>query len=183
MISRITIVSAAGVIGALATAAVALGSDPSVHPWPIGPGPRYHPPAAQLDGRPVSGLRCGAVAATFPVHVEVFVNRRVVVVPAGIGNAPGCTYPLRTRWPIGVVDVARGMRLTVGDLFRIWRQPLTRHRLASFRSSSPVRAYVGGRRARGDAGRVLLTPKAQIVIELGAFVPPHRTFVFPPEQP
>lgn len=170
-------------IVALALTVLALGGDPSVHPWPIGPGPRYHPPAPQLDGRPVGGLRCDTAGATFPVHVELFVNRRVVVLPAGIGKTATCAYPLRTRWPIGVVEVTRGAPLTIGDLFRLWRQPLTRHRIASFYSSSPVRAYVGGRRVRGDAGGVRLMPKAQIVIELGAFVPPHRTFVFPPVTP
>jgi hypothetical protein len=170
-------------IALLAVAALALGGNPSVHPWPIGPGPRYHPPAPQLDGRPVGSLRCGPAGPTFPVHVELFVNRRVIVVPAGIGKTATCTYPLSTRWPIGVVDVARGARVTIGDLFRLWRQPLNRHRLTSFRSPSTVRAYVGGRLARVDAARVRLTPKAQIVIELGAFVPPHRTFVFPPVTP
>jgi hypothetical protein len=170
-------------IAALALAALALGGDPSVHPWPIGPGPLYRPPAPRLDGRPVGSLRCGSAGPTFAVHVELFVNRRVVIIPAGIGKTATCAYPLRTRWPIGVVDVARGAPRTVGDLFRLWRQPLTRNRLASFFSASPVRAYVAGRRVRGDAARVPLTPRAQIVIELGAFVPPHRTFVFPPVSP
>jgi len=36
---------------------------------------------------------------------------------------------------------------------------------------------------RGDAAAVRLTRHAQIVVELGAYVPPHRSFLFPPEQP
>ena len=164
---------------ALALLALAIGGDPSVHPWPIGPGPRYRPPAQQLDGRPVGILRCGAARPVFPAHVELFVNRRVVIVPAGIGRTGRCDYTLRTRTPIGVVEVARGTRATIGDLFRLWGQPLARHRLASFRSQRPLRAYVAGRLVRGDVSRVPLTPKAQIVIELGAYVPPHRSFLFP----
>lgn len=167
----------------LAFAVIAIGGDPSVHPWPIGPGPRYRPPARTLDGRPVGPLRCASGGRTFRVHVEVFVNRRVVIVPAGIGHASRCDYPIRTRTPIGVLEVARRTRTTVGDLFRLWGQPLMRHRIASFRSPLPVRAYVAGKRVHGDAGNVPLTPKAQIVIELGAYVPPHRSFLFPPEQP
>ena len=92
---------------ALALLALAIGGDPSVHPWPIGPGPRYRPPAQQLDGRPVGILRCGAARPVFPAHVELFVNRRVVIVPAGIGRTGRCDYTLRTRTPIGVVEVAR----------------------------------------------------------------------------
>jgi hypothetical protein len=164
---------------ALVLAALAIGGDPSVHPWPIGPGPRYHPPAQQLDGRPVGGLRCGAARDVFPAHVELFVNRRVVIIPTGIGRTARCDYGLRTRAPIGVVEVAHGTRATIGDLFRLWGQPLTRHRLASFHSAQPLRAYVAGKLVRGDAARVPLTPKAQIVIELGAYVAPHRSFLFP----
>ncbi|HST16205.1 MAG TPA: hypothetical protein VLK36_00940 [Gaiellaceae bacterium] len=164
---------------ALALGLVALGGDPSVHPWPIGPGPRYHPPAQQLNGRAVGGLRCEGSREVFPAHVELFVNRRVVIIPAGIGRTGRCDYPLRTRAPIGVVEVARGTRATIGDLFRLWGQLLTRHRLASFHSPRPLRAYVAGKLVRGDVARVPLTPKAQIVIELGAYVPPHRSFLFP----
>ena len=168
---------------ALALTLLALGGDPSVHPWPIGPGPRYRPPAQQLDGSPVAGLRCAASQGTFQVHVEVFVNRRVVIIPAGIGRGAGCDYPIRTRSPIGVLDVARGRRVTIGDLFRLWGQALTPHRVASFRSSLAVRAYVAGKLVRGDAACVRLTPHSQIVVELGAYVPPHRSFIFPPEKP
>ena len=164
---------------ALALLALAIGGDPSVHPWPIGPGPRYRPPAQQLDGGPVGSLRCGAARPVFPAHVELFVNRRVVIVPAGIGRTGRCDYTLRTRTPIGVVEVARGARATIGDLFRLWGQPLGRHRLASFKSQRPLRVYVAGRLVRGDVSRVPLTPKAQIVLELGAYVPPHRSFLFP----
>jgi hypothetical protein len=168
---------------ALTLALLALGGDPSVRPWPIGPGPRYRPPAQHLDGRPVGVMRCSSRRGVFRAHVEVFVNRRVVIIPSGVGRSAGCDYPIRTRSPIGVLEVARGERRTIGDLFRLWGQPLGRHRIASFHSKLPVRAYVAGKLVRGDAARVRLTPKAQIVIELGAYVPPHRSFLFPPEQP
>jgi len=121
--------------------------------------------------------------STFQAHVEVFVNRRVVIIPPEIGRAAGCDYPVRTRSPIGVLDVAREGQATIGDLFRLWGQPLTRHRIASFHSTLSVRAYVAGKPVRGDAAAVRLTRHAQIVVELGAYVPPHRSFLFPPEQP
>jgi hypothetical protein len=113
------------------------------------------------------------------VHIELFAHRRVIIVPRGIGLTRRCSYPAHTTAPTGVVEVARGARLTVGDVFRLWRQPLSRYRLASFRSSSPVRAYVAGRRFRGDAAHVPLNPRAQIVIVLGRYVAPHPSFLFP----
>jgi hypothetical protein len=161
-------------------AALAVGGDPSVRPWPIGPGPAYRPVAAVRDGRPIGGLVCRAGGTRFAVHVELFADRRVVIVPSGIGMADGCSYPLRTRTPTGVVEVARGGRpLDLGDLFRVWGQPLGEHTLASFRSATRVRVYVGGRRIPGPAASVRLAPGAQIVLEVGAYVAPHRFYLFP----
>jgi hypothetical protein len=165
-------------------------------PTPIGVGPRYHPPAAPthvLRGEPVGGLRCRADGARFGVHVELFAHGRVVIVPAGIGVAAprrrvgafvrprGCSYAVRTTGPTGVLEVRRGARLTLGRLFAVWRQPLSATRLAGFstRRSAPVRAYVAGWRWRGRLGAIPLTWHAQIVLELGRFVPPHRSFRFP----
>jgi hypothetical protein len=161
-------------------AALALGGDPSVVPLPIGPGPRYRPAAVTRAGSPVGTLRCGRGRKTFRVHLELFANRRVVVVPAGIGVARGgCVYAAHTRAPTGVIEVEPGRTVRVGDLFRIWGRRLGARELLSFRSASPVRAYVGGRRFDGAPAAVPLAPGAQIVLELGGYVPPHPTFLFP----
>jgi hypothetical protein len=165
-------------------------------PTPIGAAPRYHPPAAPgrvLRGEPVGGLRCGADGPRFGVHMELFAHGRVVVVPAGIGVAAprrrigafvrprGCSYALRTLGPTGVVGVRRAPRLTLARLFALWGQPLSPTRLAGFstRRDAPVRAYVAGRRWRGRLGAIPLRRHTQIVLELGRFVPPHRSFRFP----
>jgi hypothetical protein len=164
--------------------ALMLFAHPAVHPWPIGPGPRYLPPArtaAVAAGRPVGELRCGRVAHSFRLHLELFAGRRVIVVPAGIGvplRAGRCAYPVRTLAPGGLVEVTRGTRLTLADLFRVWGQPLGSHRLASFVSSRPLRVYVGGRLVRRPAGSIVLTPHAEIVLELGPYVVPHSFFLF-----
>jgi hypothetical protein len=122
------------------------------------------------------------------VHVEVFANRRVLIVPAGIGMAAPlvhdgayvvrarCSYAVRTRAPTGVVEVVRGRAATIGDLFRVWGQPLTPGRMAGFHGR--VHAYVAGTRWRGDVRAIPLRPHAQIVLEVGGYVPPHRFFLF-----
>jgi len=44
-----------------------------------------------------------------------------------------------------------------------------------------VRAYVDGRRwTRTAPAAIPLTRHAEIVLELGPYVPPHRSFTFPP---
>jgi hypothetical protein len=174
--------------------ALALAVDPSIKPWPIGPGARYRPPAATATvaaGAPAGRFRCAASGATFSVHVELFANRRVIAVPAGIGVAEpfrttlgtvtpqGCSYPIKTLAPTGVVQVATGTRLTLGDLFRVWGQPLGSHRLASFTSRDPLRVYLGGRLVHRSASSLPLARGDEIVLELGGYVPPHSSFLFP----
>jgi hypothetical protein len=163
--------------------AIALLAHPSVRPWPIGPGPRYTPPPRSADvvaGRPIGPLRCGAPGRAIQVHLELFVDRRVVVVPAGIGLAAnGCAYPVRTLAPGGVVSAARRAALTLGDLFRVWGEPLAARRLLSFSSPRRLRAYVGGRLVHGPAAAIPLTSHAEIVLELGPYLVPHSFFLFP----
>jgi hypothetical protein len=80
--------------------------------------------------------------------------------------------------------VRPGARLSVADLFRSWGQPLSARRLGPFRGR--VRVYVGGRRVRGGPGSpgvpgtVRLTRHAEIVLEVGPYVPPHPAYTFPP---
>jgi hypothetical protein len=157
-----------------------IASPPPVYPWPIGVGPRYHPTAhnaAVSAGRPVGRLLCTSGGASFAVHLELFAGRRVVIVPPGIGLGPrGCSYPLRTSEPTGIVHVRR-RGLTLGDLFRVWGRRLGSSALLSFRER--VSVFVGGRRWRGSPHAVPLTKHAQIVLEVGGYVAPHPGYLFP----
>jgi hypothetical protein len=157
---------------------------PDVKPWPIGVGLGFRVAAAPprvLAGEPVGRFRCTRKGGRrFGAHLELFVRRQVLLVPRGVGIARGgrCSYPLRTREPTGVIEIRRGTRATVGDLFRLWGQPLGRRRVARFRSRAPLLAFVGGKRWRGDVRAIPLTRHAQIVLELGGYVPPHPRYLF-----
>jgi hypothetical protein len=119
------------------------------------------------------GPRPGAIR----VHLEVFARRRVVVIPANVGVRKHCRYPLRTLTPTGVVEVEGGGRM-LRDFFAVWRMPLSHRRLLTFRSE--VTAYVGGKRWTGDVGAIPLSDRAEIVLEAGGYVRPHRFYLFPP---
>jgi hypothetical protein len=152
---------------------------------PIGTSRDHRPPALTRRTRralPVAGLRCSAAGPPrFGVHIEVFVRRQTVIVPAGIGVAPPwrgrppyvrsgrCSYPVRTREPTGVVEIVEGARPTLGQLFDLWGRPLREPHV-----------WVGGRRHRGDPRAIRLTPHAQIVVSDDPRVPVHATYVFPP---
>ena len=156
--------------------------------------------ARAAGGAPIGALRCRRDPGRRRfAHLELFAAGRVVPIPPGIGIAPPlaragayvragrCSYPVRTTEPTGLLSlraVGSEKTLTLGALFDVWGQPLSRRRMASFRGSArdPVRAYVGGRRRRGDPRAIALTPHAVIVLELGPLVPPHRRYVFPPGE-
>jgi hypothetical protein len=146
---------------------------PSVVPTPIGVGARYQPAAAT---HAVRGLLCTRGGARYGVHVELFANRRVVLIPSGIGVAQHCSFSLSTRTPEGVVEVHRGATPTLGGFFAVWGMPLSRTRLASFRGR--VLAFVDGRRWRGDPRAIPLRRHAEIVLEVGGYVPPHPSYRF-----
>jgi hypothetical protein len=180
------------VIAALVLAAALGGPPTGVVPTPIGVGRPYRPvaaPARVLGGHPFGGHACGGDGPRYGVHLELFANRRVVLVPAGIGIAKplrrsggdvvarGCSYAARTRTPTGVVEVRPDTRLRLADLFAIWGQPLGAHRLAGFRG--PVSAFVAGKRWRGAIGAIPLRRHSEIVLEVGGFVPPHHSYLFP----
>ena len=157
---------------------------------PIGRGPRFRPPATG----PVIG-RCRArLGPRFGVHVEVFAANRVVLVAAGIGarrpwalsagriTSARCFGALVTVEPTGVVLISRGALLSVGGLFRSWGQPLSDRKLAGFeaRPGRRVIAFVDGHRWAGSPARIPLVKHAEIVLEVGPFVPPHDSYTFPP---
>jgi hypothetical protein len=186
---------AGGLVCAGVVAATAASSNPPLVPTPIGVGPGYRlapTSAAVRASRPVGSLTCSATSPMrFRAHLELFARKRVLIVPAGIGVAPPlrrdgavvvrgkCLYQLRTREPTGVVEVAGARRLTVGDLFRVWGQPLGPHRIAGFTGSGPVLVFVNGRRLTVDPRTVPLRRHDEIVLEIGGYIPAHRSYLFP----
>lgn len=179
----------------LAVAVTGCGSDdplPRTAPS-LGPTREHRPPSLSkraARAEPIAGLRCSRGGARrFGVHLELFAAKRVVLIPPGIGIAPPrrrngayvrrgrCSYPIRTREPTGVIE-AEGPGRTLGQLFAVWGQPLSRTRMAGFRGR--VMAFVGGKRWGGDPRAIPLRRHAQIVLEVGGYVPPHAAYRFPP---
>ncbi|HTU28339.1 MAG TPA: hypothetical protein VMF07_03085 [Solirubrobacteraceae bacterium] len=157
---------------------------------PIGRGPRFQAP---VRGRPLG--RCGRrLGPREAAHIELFAENRVVLVAAGVGvrgprrYADGrivsarCYGALVTLDPTGVVLVRPRTHLTLAGLFRSWGQPLSPTELAGFSAAAGqhVRIYVDGRLRRGNPRTVPLTRHAEIVLEVGPHVPPHRRYTFPP---
>ena len=156
---------------------------------PIGRGPAFQPPVSG----PVLGRCARRLGRRTGAHVEVFAANRVVLIPAGIGTEPprrffsgrisgaACYGELVTLDPTGLVLIRTGTRPRLGDLFRSWGQPLSSRRAGLFSAATGggVQVFVDGRRWPGAPSRVPLRPHAEIVLEVGPYVPPHAAYTFP----
>jgi hypothetical protein len=181
-------------VGLRAASPVAIPQTPAV-----GLGAGYRPSAsgAQVDrAAVVAGLHCSEQPASrYGAHIEIFANGQGVLIPPGIGVAPPrrqdgayvragrCSYPARTLEPTGVIEVQAGARVTLGQLFALWGQPLSAHALGAFRAprGAPVTAYVDGAPWHGDPRTIPLRRHAAIVLEVNGFVAPHPRYRFAPE--
>ena len=150
-------------------------------PIPIGVGPRYHPAPGAHGACLSAPLEAGR-----RVHVELFAAGRVVIVPAAIGlrgarlrrgrvTAARCRVRIWTTDPTGVVRLAGAT--TLRDLFRVWGRSLRPERLLSFHGR--VRLYRNAVRVAGDPRRLVLRDRDELVLEVGPYVPPHRSYRFP----
>lgn len=156
---------------------------------PIGVGPAFRPP---VSGSVLAPCR-RSLGDRDGVHVEVFAANRVVLIPAGVGTRPPrsvldarvtkarCYGRLVTLDPTGLVLVRPGSDLTLSTLFRAWGEPLSSRQVASFRAGrgASVSVYVDGQPWSGSPRTVPLVAHAEIVVEVGPFVPPHSSYTFP----
>jgi hypothetical protein len=178
--------------------AQALGGSPATR------SPQATPPPApalasvdgQATGQPVEGILCGSATGSamhLHAHLGIYVNGAARGVPLGIGmpgattvqtvsgpraEAAGCIYWLRTETPDGVIhiDSPTQRQFTLGQLFAIWRQPLTTTQVGPV--AGPVIAYVDGQRFGGDPGDITLGSHTLVQLDVGADVPP-QSFSFP----
>ena len=110
--------------------------------------------------------------------------------PQYIGFAPslagGCLYWIHTHDASGIIHLEapeinppQGGPYTLGMLFDVWGQPLTREVVAGM--VGPVTAYVNGTKYDGDLSAIPLGAHQQIVLEIGKPVPPPN-YAFPPND-
>lgn len=110
------------------------------------------------------------------MHLELFANGFAIVIPARVGVRGHCRAHEWTDTPTGVVHFDRPA--TLADLFAVWGMPLGRRQLLTFHGV--VSLFRNGLRVRGDPRAVPLREGDEVVVETGPFVPPHRSFLFPP---
>ena len=184
-------VGAIGVLGAGVIAALALGRSHSVNTnaptttppvvnvqalqgvQQTGP-PPWAPETGRLRERlDATGVpaRAGTTLHTHQ-HLDVFVDGKRVVVPAGIGIGDGFISPLHTHDASGVIHVeSRTVRsYSLAEFFAVWGVRLTKTCLAGECGKSKLHFFVDGKPAP-DPNRIVLTHHQEIAV---AFGPPPK---------
>jgi hypothetical protein len=133
-------------------------------------------------------------------HLDVFVNGRRVIVPAGLGieirdpevktsKEPGkpteyggiklckkaCIAALHTHGEDGVVHVEAQERadFTLGQLFEVWNVRLTGRCIGGYcQPRAPIAVFVNGQRLRTEPADLVFTDGQEIAIVIGS--PPKR---------
>ncbi len=145
-------------------------------------------------GQPVDGIPCETteqVALHIHSHLALFLNGTQVQIPPFIGMSPtgtgGCLYWIHTHDSSGIIHVEagdvsapNGGPFTLGMLFDIWGQPLTREQIGPF--SGPVTAFVNGVPYAGTLPAIPLRAHQNITLEVGSPVVPPRNYQLPPND-
>lgn len=185
---------------AVATATPTPGPNASSSPTPIYNGEALGSPAFPNPlranphgGAPVDGITCETgeeqmqLALHIHIHLAIFDNGKQLQIPALIGAAPvppqGCLYWIHTHDASGIIHLEspqlnppNGGLFTLGMLFDVWGQPLTRNDVAG--KIGPVTAYVNGALWTGDLRQIPFMEHQQVVLEVGKTVPPPN-YSFP----
>ncbi|HET9558395.1 MAG TPA: hypothetical protein VFS70_14740 [Actinomycetota bacterium] len=193
----LAVVLVAGV-GGLAVSAANRDRQPATSPGPLaglqtGPAP-WGANTADLAER----LGAIGIPALSPLegtavhihqHLDLYVDGRKVLVPAGIGIDPAVGYaPLHTHDPSGVIHVESPTvrTYTLGEFFAVWGVRITPSCLGGYCAGGgrQLRLFVDGRADRGDPTTLALAPHQELVVAFGTAAqlpsPIPSTYQFPP---
>ena len=185
-------------IGGLAVSAANRDRQPATSPGPLaglqtGPAP-WGANTADLAERlraigvpPLSPME--GTAVHIHQHLDLYVDGRKVLVPAGIGIDPAVGYaPLHTHDPSGVIHVESPTvrTYTLGEFFAVWGVRITPSCLGGYCAGGgrQLRLFVDGRADRGDPATLALAPHQELVVAFGTAAqlpsPIPSTYQFPP---
>ena len=155
--------------------------------WPLGG-----------QGQPISGVSC-IITSPPPAyhvhaHVSLYVNGEQIAIPAGLGvvnpiltngyvnfDVTKCFYEIHTHDATGVIhlhaNAGANRPLTLGQVFDVWGQTLTRENVAG--QLGRVTVFVDQQRYDGDLRSIVLSAGTLVSLQVGSpLVAPPR-FVIP----
>jgi hypothetical protein len=136
--------------------------------------------AAVPAGQPVDGIRCDRMEGSvlhIHQHLAIFDHGKPVPIPPDVGRpmVGQCLYWAHTHTPDGIIHIESPAfkTFTLGDVFDIWGEPLTRTDVAGAkpRKGEKVVVWVDGSRYAGNPRAIELTNHLDITIDVG---PPQQ---------
>jgi hypothetical protein len=191
----LAVVLVAGV-GGLAVSAANRDRQPATSPGPLAGLAPWGANTADLAERleaigvpPLSPTE--GTAVHIHQHLDLYVDGRKVLVPAGIGIDPAVGYaPLHTHDPSGVIHVESPTvrTYTLGAFFAVWGVRFTPGCLGGYCTGGgrQLRVFVDGRAYRGDPTTLALAAHQELVVAFGTAAqlpsPIPSTHQFPPGE-
>jgi hypothetical protein len=150
------------------------------------------------SGSPISGISCVVTspppAYLVHAHVSLYVKGEQIAMPAGIGvvnpvlvnnyvsfDVTKCFYEIHTHDATGVIHLhannGADRPLTLGQLFDVWGQPLTRENVAG--QLGRVVAFVDQQRYEGDLRSIVLSANTLVSLQVGLPLVAPPKFIIP----
>jgi hypothetical protein len=132
--------------------------------------------AAVPSGAPIDGIRCDAMEGSvlhIHQHVAILDHGKAVPIPSDVGRplVAACLYWIHTHTPDGIIHIESPTfkSFTLGELFDVWGEPLTRADVAGAKPKKGERiaVWVDGRPYPGDPRKIDLTNHLDVTIEVG----------------
>lgn len=146
------------------------------------------------QGQSVANISCDngeQLAVHYHTHVDIIYKGQPVTIPSQTGILSTCFYWMHTHDTSGIVHVeapqsSATRQFTLGDFFKIWGQPLSSSRVATFKvgSGDQLKMWVNGQPYAGDPSNIVMKSHEQIVLEIGpSFEDPPPAFSWPSDLP
>ncbi len=125
-------------------------------------------PVAGIQAAGLSLLQQEGQVLHIHAHLDVYVDGKPIVVPAGIGTAEGKGIsPLHTHETDGIIHVESPVKkdYTLGQVFQEWQVQLTDSCLGN--RCGGVDAYVNGKPVTGDPASIAIRAHDEIAVVSG----------------
>ncbi|HEY4439091.1 MAG TPA: hypothetical protein VGN14_01485 [Candidatus Elarobacter sp.] len=136
--------------------------------------------AAAPAGQPVDGIRCDQMEGSvlhIHQHLAIHDHGKSIPIPPDLGRPllGNCLYWVHTHTPDGIIHVESPAfkTFTLGDVFDIWGEPLTKTDVAGAKTKKgeSVVIWVDGQRYAGNPRKIELTNHLDVTIDVG---PPQK---------
>jgi hypothetical protein len=149
-------------------------------------------PSGTAAGATIDGIPCQSgeqLAVHYHAHLSILIGGNETTLPAGVGidQTAQCLYWMRVHAADGIIHIeapkeSAARKFTLGNIFDIWRQPLSSTRVGAtvLAKDQKLLIFVDGKPYTGNPRDIVLGKYTQVVLEVTPpEVTPPPTYTFP----